>query len=96
MQKQCAWPKMKSQDEKRGAGATTKAFVLNKTCGRDRITSEKTRDLQNDFSLKHWQEDCAKECENGKRWTLSSYIESSRTLRKNTGNIGMHGSGSKT
>ena len=92
MQKQCAWPKMKGKDGERGAGATRKAFVLNTTCGRDRKTSEKTRDLQNVFSLKHWQEDCAKECEHGARWTLSRYIERSRTVRKYTGNIGMHGS----
>ena len=30
-----------------------------------------------------------------KRWTLSRYIERSRTVRENTGNIGMHGSRSK-
>ena len=54
MQNQCAWPKMKGKDGERGAGATRKAFVLNTTCGRNRITSEKTRNLQNAFSLKHW------------------------------------------
>jgi hypothetical protein len=30
MQKQCAWQKMKGKDGERGAGATRKAFVLNK------------------------------------------------------------------
>ena len=72
-----------------------KSFCVKNNLRKGSKNVGETRDLQNVFSLKHRQEDCAKECEHGARWTLSRYIERSRTVRKYTGNIGMHGSWSE-